>query len=80
MPKQVQKYTLICAKCGEAFNSARGNPVEKVFTPHGRLIDIDALQRKIIETVNSGEPDEQFTALDVIQLIENAPTIIEAEG
>lgn len=54
-------------------------PLVEIPTPHGQLIDVDALQRKIIETVNSGDPDEQFTARDVIQLIENAPTIIEAE-
>lgn len=46
---------------------------------HGRLIDVDALNQKIIEVVNSGKSDEKFTARDVIQLIENAPVIIEAE-
>ena len=55
-------------------------PLVEVHTPHGRLIDVDALKQQIIETVNSGKPDEKLTARDVIQLIENAPTIIEAEG
>lgn len=54
-------------------------PLVEIPRPHGRLIDVDALNQKIIETVNSGKPDEKFTARDVIQLIENAPTIIEAE-
>jgi hypothetical protein len=55
-------------------------PLVEIPTLHGRLIDVDALQQKIIDTVNSGEPNEKFTARDVIQLIEYAPTIIEAEG
>ena len=55
-------------------------PLIEIPTPHGRLIDVDALNQKIIETVNSGKPDENFTARDVIQLIEYAPTTIEAEG
>jgi hypothetical protein len=54
-------------------------PLAEVPTSHGRLIDVDALNQKIIETVNSGKPDKKFTARDVIQLIENAHIIIEAE-
>jgi hypothetical protein len=54
-------------------------PLVEVPTPHGRLIDVDALNQKIIEAVNSGKPDEKFTARDVIQIIENAHIIIEAE-
>lgn len=46
----------------------------EVKTPHGRLIDTDALARKIVESNYGVDFINKTTAL-----IMNAPTVIEAE-
>lgn len=43
--------------------------------PHGRLIDADALQRRIVELVKHGYV---FDEVGCSGLIESAPTILEA--
>ena len=49
--------------------------------PHGRLIDADALFRKVKTECNPyGKPTIEFeSGKKVLEMIENAPTIIEAE-
>ena len=48
--------------------------------PHGRLIDADALFRKVKTECNPyGKPTIEFeSGKKVLEMIENAPTIIEA--
>lgn len=59
-------------------------PLTDVFTPHGRLVDIDALMDDICTSLN--EMTKIGIAVDVEWLwgklndaIDNAPTVIEAE-
>ena len=57
----------------------RGKPTKwceasEVTTPHGRLIDADALMISVLDAMKNKTDDS------VIGLIDKAPTIIEAEG
>lgn len=61
---------LIDDECREA-SSKSGCPLVEVPTPHGRLIDADALYNKL----DSSDMDIYFKGV----LEEEAPTIIEAE-
>ena len=45
--------------------------------PHGRLIDADKLRE---EWLVNGENEHIYNANDILDSIDNAPTIIEAEG
>lgn len=55
-------------------NTIRSYPIKGVSTPHGRLIDADKLMIAVLKAMNSEKGDS------VIGLIEQQPTIIEAEG
>lgn len=55
-------------------NTIRSYPIEEVPTPHGDLIDRDALQQKA-----DAEPCFWKGHIDEI-MVREAPTIIEAEG
>ena len=62
-----------------AFSRTKTNPLEcfecaEIPTPHGRLIDADAL-RKTIESIYGGA----LWTFDCFECIHQAPTIIEAE-
>ena len=46
-------------------------------TPHGRLIDADALREEWLE---NGENEYVYDTNSFLESIDNAPTIIDAEG
>ena len=50
-------------------------PLVEVPTPHGRLIDADALETTAIDAIEEG-----IHAADILLDIRFAPTIVEAEG
>lgn len=59
-------------------------PAEGVPEPHGRLIDADRLYETIEQMEGFGtidnENDVVLSAVEVLTAIDEAPTIIEAEG
>lgn len=54
-------------------------PLVEVPTPHGRLIDADTLTKALEKRWNVDD-DQDFANKSVWRELENAPTIIEAEG
>ena len=76
-----KELILYCPINGEAYCKIRkGCPLVPV-PEHGRLIDADALFRKVKTECNPyGKPTIEFeSGKKVLEMIENAPTIIEAE-
>ena len=59
-------------------------PLSEIPTPHGRLIDADRLYETIEQIEGFGtidnENDVVLSAVEVLTAIDEAPTIIEAEG
>ena len=68
-------------------------PLVEVETPHGRLIDVDGFkqdygmgnecadcEQKLKGTLKSCEYDHIYSNMDFCQWLDNAETIIEAEG
>ena len=57
-------------------------PAQEVEQPHGRLINADALRKRVKTECNPyGKPTIGFDdGCKVMDMIDNAPTIIEAEG
>ena len=54
--------------------------IEEVRTPHGRLIDADALIKKLERHRDMcGDIETQFGIDTAIRILRNIPTIIEAE-
>ena len=71
-----------CGKCfvGDRSICANGCPLIEV-PPHGRLIDEDALKERVTKRLyasNHGSMAEAYFAA-LIDVIDNAPTIIPAE-
>ncbi len=54
-------------------------PLSEIPTPHGRLIDADALTKALEKRWNVDD-DQDFANKSVWRELENAPTIVEAEG
>ena len=54
-------------------------PLSEIPTPHGRLIDADALSKALEKRWNVDD-DQDFANKSVWRELENAPTIVEAEG
>lgn len=46
--------------------------------PHGRLIDADTLESLIYERIS--DLDYKADAFDILRIVQDMPTIIEAEG
>ena len=57
-----------------------GCRLERIPTPHGRLIDADKLIAFITNGLNRKENPMGFDAIEILTEIEYAPTIIEAEA
>ena len=65
---------IYCELLHDYFEFKKGCPLVKVPTPHGRLIDVDA----IIVNRNDYYTSDDF--MEAVNMLEDAPTIIEAEG
>ena len=65
-----------CGLTGIGTNTAEGCPLVSIPTPHGRLIDADALRYEI-EKYFAGLPIQG--RYDMLKMVDEAPTIIEAE-
>ena len=61
-------FNVICNYANGGAHRPKGCPLVEVKTPHGRLVDADALAMKWI----FGQPEKRE--------IQEAPTIIKAEG
>ena len=83
LPKETERVEIICWRSigeNDEYIIQHNMDVEtiQIPTPHGRLIDRDAMQGKAFEDYfkyQLGERDMYF----VNKYIENAPTILEAE-
>ena len=53
-------------------------PLVEIHTPHGRLIDSDALMTEFMDSDLDHLQRDDWK--EVIQIVEDAPTVIEAEG
>ena len=65
-----------CEITGIVTNGAQGCPLVEV-PPHGRLIDADALESLIYERIS--DLDYKADAFDILRIVQDMPTIIEAE-
>ena len=54
-------------------------PFVEVPTPHGRLIDADYLKEHIIACVTNGRPLHNMELSELLEAIDDVPTVIEAE-
>ena len=77
-----KKYLYGCCLCkgwGTGQTRADDCTLVEVPTPHGRLIDADALTKALEKRWNVDD-DQDFANKSVWRELENAPTIVEAEG
>ncbi len=71
-----------CEITGIVTNAVQGCPLVDIPTPHGRLIDADALMHEFAEFVrasNNSDFADVPTWNDAVSLLGSAPAIIEAE-
>ena len=54
-------------------------PLVEVPTPHGRLIDADYLKEHIIACATNGRPLNTMELSELLEAIDDVPTVIEAE-
>lgn len=72
---------IVCSLTGWGegqLSNVRGCPLVDVPTPHGRLIDADALESLIYERIS--DLDYKADAFDILKIVQDVSTIIEAEG
>lgn len=68
-----------CEITGIVTNIAQGCPLIEVATPHGRLIDADAILSQYNGNILTAQNDYAEGLRDAAEDIKTAPTIIEAE-
>ena len=66
-----------CEITGIVTNGAQGCPLVSIPTPHGRLIDGDALESLIYERIS--DLDYKADAFDILRIVQGMSAIIEAE-
>lgn len=77
MPTSCKKCPFTCEKLVffDGKNRPQGCPLIEIPTPHGRLIDASEL----IKSYMKGTKADIDDFYDTIDIIDNAPTILEAE-
>lgn len=68
-----------CELTGIGTNTAKGCPLVSIPTPHGRLIDADAILSQYNGNILTAQNDYAEGLRDAAEDIKTAPTIIEAE-
>lgn len=68
-----------CELTGIGTNTAKGCPLVSIPTPHGRLIDADAVLSQYNGFIQTAQCDYAEGLRDAAEDIKTAPTIIEAE-
>ena len=76
---EIMKYCCFLRKTALGVNRRKDCPLIEVPTPHGRLIDAEALQLEAYNRLFDIHADERDVAF-VNFLLGEAPTIIESEG
>ena len=76
IPSRMREYVECCGK------ETRPDwcPLAEIPTPHGRLIDTDALKAWFVEWYDLNADLEIIHFLEILSEEDSAPTIIEAEG